>query len=1165
MSKSSTKPSSKNAQNLNKKTTKPTTQRKKPQPQFDNESDDDFFVDGEYDFSSDVEVMDLSAMLDEPEERVKNVRAGGQNKALKPKKRSKKLPSEKIARDDEDVDSEEDITTLDDFITKDTSSEPQSINHTKQSKSVQKVAPKVAPIEEEDDDGSDIIDDDMEMIDGEDDEDMEGDEDVEDEEMEDDEIHLNKNKKDSIFSHFQNAEFQSSDDENSENDSNSDPDSTKPSALSEYLSRFEKKTQEDEKTDKPAQPSKVEQLRELARTQRRKGELFSSTEQIGVDSVEVGLSNLQTAVSKLEQNNTSSKSLSVSSLLASLKAAPTKSSSLSTSSMLESLRAPSLKKLEQQTDFVLERQTKALESRMGDVERGRLERGQFYTDKSKDISKYQGIIQHNLGVQTLDLTKQQRPMKVNVVTSGAIVDNFTATNDLEADLENIMNLVGRDQSKKAQIEYQKQLIGMKRDQSVEQLAEQAKYLSKMKLNAYFEQQRAARIAKIKSRAQRKYIRLQEEKVKRQKLEAGLKGEEGGLSEEQLEEMQLQFEKQRVRERALLSHRNTSQWAKRQLRIAGKDKNARQLLQEQLDLGQQLRQKLGHKKDEDGFAYNNDDDSGESDIGSDDDEDTVMRKQLDKLTIKKSKDDEDDLVDQKKVKGSALFNLPFMKRAEDELKRKNDESIEQLRREYGLKQDLDSDDDTYSNRDKMDKKMKEFQNDPQSVSVLQTKQSQLKKTYGPQSNHPITGVSGDLSVVKDDDGQTTGSVEASSGKKRMASMFGGLFDLDDNELLNVDKDDDNDIATGNNALSLHQQQAQRDKILQNMRAMSGKAPLALQKPTIVDINSMDNDIEEESNTTAKLNKMGNIIDNHNDDDGDDDGDDDDNSEEEEANPWLVQAKQPSKSKSKSETRLNLTSSILLVDSTSNNPPQSTQKNTKSTKNTNTKPSDPAVKQTDLVSLAFTAANDQNDDFEKMKLQEMEDELPQFDTTDSVAGWGSWAGVEKSQRQIQRENTAKAKKIATIQAQRDAIMSTRTDAHLRNVIISAKKDTQALKYQMSSVPHPYTSMEEYQAALRIPLGREWNTAQGFKELNKPKMIVNTGQVIQPMKWNKSFAGYDKRGEAKKTAKNRSGGDDDDDDIEALKKHEEEERKKKLKTRKFDHNNDDKKIVKRQRVKK
>ena len=66
-------------------------------------------------------------------------------------------------------------------------------------------------------------------------------------------------------------------------------------------------------------------------------------------------------------------------------------------------------------------------------------------------------------------------------------------------------------------EQQKQMIALTKNRSEEELLEKHQYLSKMKLMAFFEQQRATRIAKIKSKQQRKYLKQQAEKLKTKKL------------------------------------------------------------------------------------------------------------------------------------------------------------------------------------------------------------------------------------------------------------------------------------------------------------------------------------------------------------------------------------------------------------------------------------------------------------------------------------------------------------------------------------------------------------------------------------------------------------------------------------------------------------------------
>lgn len=58
----------------------------------------------------------------------------------------------------------------------------------------------------------------------------------------------------------------------------------------------------------------------------------------------------------------------------------------------------------------------------------------------------------------------------------------------------------------------------------------------------------------------------------------------------------------------------------------------------------------------------------------------------------------------------------------------------------------------------------------------------------------------------------------------------------------------------------------------------------------------------------------------------------------------------------------------------------------------------------------------------------------------------------------------------------------------------------KYVVSSVPFPYTSAEQYEAALATPLGKEWNARLAFDNLTRPEVIVRAGVYLEPMAYVK-----------------------------------------------------------------
>ena len=75
--------------------------------------------------------------------------------------------------------------------------------------------------------------------------------------------------------------------------------------------------------------------------------------------------------------------------------------------------------------------------------------------------------------------------------------------------------------------------------------------------------------------------------------------------------------------------------------------------------------------------------------------------------------------------------------------------------------------------------------------------------------------------------------------------------------------------------------------------------------------------------------------------------------------------------------------------------------------------------------------------------------------------------------------------------------RRDRNLENVIVNESVNKHNLKYQSSSVPFPYESREQYERALRMPVGEEWSSRATHQKTILPRVIVKQGVVIDPMK--------------------------------------------------------------------
>lgn len=143
------------------------------------------------------------------------------------------------------------------------------------------------------------------------------------------------------------------------------------------------------------------------------------------------------------------------------------------------------------------------------------------------------------------------------------------------------------------------------------------------------------------------------------------------------------------------------------------------------------------------------------------------------------------------------------------------------------------------------------------------------------------------------------------------------------------------------------------------------------------------------------------------------------------------------------------------------------------------------QKNLIREAF-AGDDVVDEFEKEKRQVvMEEDDREEDAT--IPGWGDWTGSGAKPKK--RKFTVKI----------DGVMQAdkRKDKNLKNVIINEKVNKKNLKYQSALVPYPYESREQYERALRMPVGQEWTARETHQKLTKPRISTKQGVVIDPLK--------------------------------------------------------------------
>ena len=176
------------------------------------------------------------------------------------------------------------------------------------------------------------------------------------------------------------------------------------------------------------------------------------------------------------------------------------------------------------------------------------------------------------------------------------------------------------------------------------------------------------------------------------------------------------------------------------------------------------------------------------------------------------------------------------------------------------------------------------------------------------------------------------------------------------------------------------------------------------------------------------------------------------------------------------------------------------------------------QSDLVQLAF-AGPDYEQDFQALKRDAVDAELGIDDrklqiVKDVKAGWGDWAGPGASMVSDKILKT-RDRLMRAAEGEAEAKRQKRQDTKKPNVVISDRRIKTAAKYKLGEVPHPFTSREEYERSLAMPMGSEFNATHVVKTYTKPEVLLRAGRIIEPIKLPKQ------RAQAEMTTISGSGG--------------------------------------------
>jgi U3 small nucleolar RNA-associated protein 14 len=707
----------------------------------------------------------------------------------------------------------------------------------------------------------------------------------------------------------------------------------------------------------------------------------------------------------------------------------------------------------------------AAKPRASDVVEERVVRKTAYSERSSELgAQWEQAVKVNRNAETLDL-RDKTPK--STLSAASMVSKFAPTTDMELEITRLLEGKGSDAAVTAHETAALEESGL----SPEQVRARQGELAKMRSLLFYEQQKRRRINKIKSKA---YHRIRNRQQRRREGEEG-DGEQGA---EQTREEEVEAEEKealrRMQERMSLKHKNTSKWARQQLKAGGQHSSVRAAIGEQLRIGDELRRKASRPDGERGGGDSDDDsDSSDESDGEEGDEEGIEKAKAATQTLILGIEADGKKADSKGASAGGLMGMKFMQRAvskQREAARSEAQALldDLTKQGEGLEDEDDGDaedeGDYHEGQSLKEKAAEEAaaaaaaSNGPAPTMMGATlevsKLSQagrrlrvddaitIEPTQQQQQQHPQASSGPAASKVRG---------PAVSGKAATAAAAGSAQDKGD-DLVNLWIEPQAAASSSSSS---------RRKTSKNGggSSMGGLAVLDIDKATSEALHGVQQQRQkQEEDTHNKQQKK--------------------------------QQQQSGGSASKKED----------ADSSS-------------------KPKDAVreLTQAELVQRAFASP-----DFEKEfanEKREATEGKPESRAQQAAAlesdGWGSWAGVGAppprpppsaggSSKKKNNDGGNKRKrgrddddKPAPPPKPKAAADKDLKDKSMPLVIVSQKRIKAAARLKVSEVPYPFTSREQYERTLDVPAGKEWNGMRAVRGFARPAVITDMGRTIAPIK--------------------------------------------------------------------
>lgn len=726
----------------------------------------------------------------------------------------------------------------------------------------------------------------------------------------------------------------------------------------------------------------------------------------------------------------------------------------------------------------LEKKGVVLDAPLPNAVQERLSRKAGYEKANEEISKWQEIVKKNREAASLVFT--QRP-DLTAVSTAELVSKFEPVTGLEKEVASLLQENGLvEESSEAGTS-----LGFNK-LTMSEVKERQERLAKMRTMLSYHEAKAKRMKKIKSKAFHRLL---------QKDRKGKAGVEDEFDAEALKEAAIKAEFKRAQERMTLKHKNTSKWAKRiiQRGLKAKEDGSREALAEQLRTHTALTRKI-HAVDS---ASSSDDSSDE--MGADSDTEDAngglslsvkpRAKVLAKAKVETLKVLEGDA--EAEIPTTGLFSLPFMARAiEKKRKQAQNEAMAVLEQLEQLEYNVDGNEDlafgekettamASTGRLGFGDMAKLISNgNYQEPDMLVEGSSSDEAEF--EADHVIPRAKKTPVVSKKRKTDSNGSIDkicngvASQAHKlrvtEEAWINGG-----------VDR-----AKASNGAVSQLQVAQEADISLEDSEA-GGSISAAVNPWLYGDLNGNEENVAIERVGGQRVGM----------------------SLEERSGSLVTSASIVTIAGAKKKVDKNVkgvqNGGILDLTPREEAKQMASSSSSDSEEDENEEAGKPGFRlsteiasQAELIQRAF-AGDDVEADFEQMKNEALSEEVPMGEAALNLPGWGQWTDVQKRKG----PPLWMVKQQEELKRSRDQALGRRKDFKLKHVIISERMDKKAEKFLAPALPFPFQSRDVFEKSMRMPLGREFNTDQVFRDMIRPAVVKDAGVIIDPIKYKMSDA--------------------------------------------------------------